>query len=82
MTISEAIKHIQDMCDSEELKEELFDCELEALRVALDCMRVGHWEDSPTGNPDFKYCSECGGAMYMEVGFEYCPHCGAKMEVT
>lgn len=53
----------------------------ERIRQILDSKRFGYWEDSPTGNQNFKYCSECGGAMYMEVGFEYCPHCGAKMEV-
>ena len=59
-----------------------FRCVEGAPTIEAEPVRHGYWEDSPTGNPDFKYCSECGGAIYMKGGggSDYCPHCGARMD--
>lgn len=42
----------------------------------------GKWENSPTGNPNFKYCSECGTCIKIgkRLKFFYCLNCGAKMD--
>ena len=50
--------------------------------ATIPAERHGYWEESPTGNKNFNYCSVCGGAIqrYDNVTFTYCPHCGAKME--
>ena len=53
-----------------------------APTIEAEPVRHGYWEESPTGNPNFNYCSVCDGAIqrYDNVTFTYCPHCGAKME--
>lgn len=50
--------------------------------IEAEPVRHGYWEESPTGNKNFNYCSVCGGAIqkYDNETFAYCPHCGAKMD--
>ena len=48
--------------------------------VEAEPVRNGRWEKSPTGNKNYKYCSECGGAAVMLRTFDYCPYCGEYMK--
>ena len=54
----------------------------QAPTIEAEPVRYGYWEESPTGNPNFNYCSVCDGAIqrYDNVTFTYCPHCGARMD--
>ena len=60
-------------------------CLLHQLRDAVEKevqKAAPHWEDSPSGNPDFKFCSECKTIVHIGINefFTYCPYCGVKMK--
>ena len=49
--------------------------------IDAEPVRHGRWTDSPTGNTNYKYCSECGGCMFVPSNkIKFCPYCGAKMD--
>lgn len=54
----------------------------EAPTIKAEPVKHGYWEESPTGNEIFNYCSVCDGAIqrYDNETFTYCPHCGARMD--
>ena len=49
--------------------------------IEAEPVRHGRLEKSPTGNENYKYCSECGGCFYRpSPKVIYCPYCGAWMD--
>ena len=54
-----------------------------APTIEAEPIRHGRWDNSPTGNKNYKYCSECGGCFYMpSPKVIYCPYCSAKMDAA
>lgn len=76
--IREAIKHLRNYQGVAVCLKALND----APTIEAEPVRHGYWEESPTGNKNFNYCSVCEGAIqkYDNETFAYCPHCGARMD--
>lgn len=75
-----AIEQNGKITDAQKFKQAKFVVE-NAPTIEAEPVRHGRWEKSPTGNENYKYCSECGGCFYMQSSkVIYCPYCGARMD--